>query len=315
MKYYTTKEVTVMTGLDRSTLFRWEQEGTITKPERDRRNHRKYSEKIVQKILQLAGKNRHEIYCIVNQKGGVGKTTVSINLAASLAARHQKVLVIDLDSQASLTYGLNVSTSPGEKNAYHLLTEDDTPLEEVVKPTEIPNLYIAPSSIIVANADFDLRQIVMGETILKTKLEDAKHNYNYILIDCPPNLGPTVGAGVLAADMIIVPIQLQEFSLVGLQQLMMFLKAIFKRTKSKVSVHVLPNMVDGRLSLSNEMLEELHKSFPGSILPQIRTSVALADAQHYRKPILEYKSRCRGASDFKKVADYILTEIEPVAPK
>ena len=174
---------------------------------------------------------------------------MSINLAASLATLRQKVLVIDLDSQASLTYGFNITTTSKEKNAYHLLTEDDTSLEEVVKATEIPNLYIVPSNILVANADFDLRQIVMGESILKTKLEETKKNYNFILIDCPPNLGPTVGAGVLAADMIIVPIQLQEFSLVGLQQLMVFLKAIFKRAKTKVSLHVLPNMVDGASQL------------------------------------------------------------------
>ena len=300
-----------MSGLDRSTLFRWEGEGLIPKPERDRHNHRKYSEEIVKEITRLSGKNRHEIYTVINQKGGVGKTTATINLAACLAERNQKVLVIDLDSQASLTYGLGITPTQNEKNTYDLLTKDDVSLEDVVKPSAFPNLYIAPATIVLANADFDLRQIVMGETILKTKLEDVREHYNYILIDCPPNLGPTVGAGVLAADAIIIPIQLQEFSLIGLQQLMIFLKLIFKRTKSKISVYILPNMVDGRCMLANEMLADLHKNFEGGVLPEIRTSVALADAQHYRKPIIHFDKQCRGTKDFRHLADHMMKEIKP----
>lgn len=314
MKSYTTKEVCNISGLDRTTIFRWEEEKVILAPERDRHNHRKYSEEILQEIMRLSGKNRHEIYAIVNQKGGVGKTTITINIAACLAKCNQKVLVMDLDSQSSLTYGFGLTIGAAEKNTYHLLTDDNVSVADIVKPTSFSSLSVAPANIILANADFDLRQIVMGETILKTKLEEARKDYNYILIDCPPNLGPTVGAGVLAADAIIVPIQLQEFSLIGLQQLMIFLKLIFKRTKNKVNVYLLPNMVDNRFSLANNLLEELKKNFEGKILPQINTCVTIADSQHYRQPIITYNNSCRGAKDFKKLTDYIMKEVKPAVP-
>ena len=314
MKYYSTKEVVGISGLDRSTIFRWEENGIIKKPERDRNNYRKYGENLLEEILKISGKGRHEIYAVVNQKGGTGKTTTVLNLGACLAEMNQKVLVVDLDSQSNLSYGLGYEMDE-EKNSYHLLTDSKSGLSEIVKASGYKNLDIAIGSIVVANADFDLRQIVMGEEILGKKLEEARKKYNYILIDCPPSLGPIVGAAVLAADGIIIPVPLQQFSLVGLKNLVSFLSIILQRTKSECAVHILPNMVDARVQISQEMFNQLKENFKGEILPEIRVSASLPESQAYRKPVIHYKKTSRGAKDFKRLADYMLKEIKPVITK
>lgn len=314
MKYYSTKEVVEISGLDRSTIFRWESTGIIEKPVRDRNNYRKYSESLLAEILRLSGKGRHEIYAVVNQKGGTGKTTTVLNLGACLAELNQKVLIVDLDSQSNLSYGLGYDLD-APKNSYHLLTDSKVGLEEIVTESGYKNLDLAPGSIVVANADFDLRQIVMGEEILGKKLEEARKKYNYILLDCPPSLGPIVGAAVLAADGIIIPVMLQQFSLVGLKNLVTFLSVILQRTKNQCSVHILPNMVDARMQISQEMFEQLKENFRGEILPEIRTSATLPESQAHRKPVVYYKKTSRGAKDFKRLADYMLKDIKPVVTK
>ncbi len=314
MKTYATKEIVEITGLNKSTIFRWEASGLISKPKRDRNGYRHYSESLLQEIVKLSGKNRHEIYALVNQKGGSGKTTTAINLGACLAEElNQKVLVIDADSQANLTYGLGYENE-SEKNTYHLFTDPKIAVNDITIATEFKNLYLAPGSIVLANADFELRQIVMGEGILRKKLEDARKDYNYIFIDCPPSLGPIVGATVLASDGIIIPVPLQQFSIIGLKNLVTFLSVILQRTKDNCSVHILPNMVDQRVQISRGMFEELKQNFPGEILPEIRISAALPESQANRKPVIHYKNRSRGAKDFKRLADYMLKEVKPIIP-
>lgn len=311
MKSYTTKEVVAISGMDRSTIFRWEKSGIIGKPRRLANGYRGYSEEILQEILRLSGKNRHEIYAFVNQKGGTGKTSTVLNLGACLAQLNQKVLVVDLDSQANLSYGLGFEEER-EQNTYHLITDSVTSVEKIVITTGVPNLDLAPGSIVLANADFDLRQIVMGEAILKKKLEEVRRNYNYILIDCPPSLGPIVGAAVLAADGLIVPVPLQQFSIVGLKNLVMFLAVILQRAKATCPVHVLPNMVDNRIRIAQEIFDELKSNFPGEILPKIRISAAIPESQSHRLPVIQYRKLSRGAQDYKRLADFMLKEIKPV---
>lgn len=311
MQMYSTKEIANITGLDRSTLFRWEKAGMIPKAGRDHNNYRRYSEELLQEILRLSGKRRHAIYAMVNQKGGTGKTTTALNLGACLAELNQKVLLVDLDSQANLSYGLSCEIDEA-KNTYHLLTDEKVSIREVVISTSFARLDLAPASIVLANADFDLRQIVMGEDILRKKLEEVRQEYNYILLDCPPSLGPIVGAGVLCADGIIIPVTLQQFSIIGLKNLIAFLTVVLQRTKNNVAVHILPNMVDRRVQTSYGMYEQLKQSFSGEILPEIRVSAALPESQARQCPVIHYKKTSRGAKDYKRLADYILKEANPV---
>jgi chromosome partitioning protein len=311
MKTYRTKEVAAIAGVDKMTIFRWEKSGIISKSKRDHNGYRIYSQEVLQEILLLSGKNRHEIYAFVNQKGGTGKTTTALNLGASLAELGQKVLVVDLDSQANLTYGLGYETDAAQ-NTYHLMTDPAVPVSQITIATSLANLYLAPGSIVMANADFELRQIVMGEEILRGKMEEARKDYNYIFIDCPPSLGPIVGSAVLAADGLVIPVPLQQFSVIGLKNLIMFLSVILQRTKSQCLVHILPNMVDKRIVISNSMFEELKQNFAGEILPEIRVSASLPESQAHRQPVIHYKKTSRGAKDFRKLADYMLKEVKPV---
>lgn len=310
MQQYTTKEIMSITGINRLTLFRWEASGVIPKPKRDRNNYRCYSEEILQEILRLSHKNRHEIFAIVNQKGGSGKTTTVLNLGACLAELNQKVLVVDLDSQANLTFGLGYELED-KKSTYHLLTDDKTALSEIVIPTQFSNLFLAPADIGLANADFDLRQLVLGEEILGKKLAAAREDYNYILLDCPPSLGPIVSSGILAADKLIIPVPVQQFSIVGLRNLISFVSVILQRTKNKITAHILPNMIDERLQSAKAMYEELKQTFQSDIMPEIRTSSAIPDSQAHRLPVIHYKKSSRGAKDFKRLADYLLKAVKP----
>lgn len=310
MKQYNTKEVVAITGINRLTLFRWEASGVIPKPKRDHNNYRCYSEELLQEILRLSKKNRHEIYAVVNQKGGSGKTTTVLNLGACLAEMNQKVLVVDLDSQANLTFGLGYELE-GKKSTYHLLTDDKTSINEIVIATQFQNLFLAPADIGLANADFDLRQIVLGEEILGKKLAAARADYHYILLDCPPSLGPIVSSAILATDKLIIPVPLQQFSLVGLRNLITFVSVILQRTKNKIGLHILPNMIDERIQTSKAMYEELNHNFQSDILPEIRTSSALPDSQAHRVPVIYYKKASRGAKDFKHLADYLLKTVKP----
>jgi chromosome partitioning protein len=152
----------------------------------------------------------------------------------------------------------------------------------------------------------------MGEEILRNKLEKVRMDYNYILIDCPPSLGPIVGAGVLAADSIIVPVPLQQFSVIGLKNLVNFLSVILQRTKSKMVVHILPNMVDARVKVSQTLFDELKQTFAGEILPEIRISAAIPDSQAHQRPLIYYKRQSRGAMDFKRLANYVLKQVNPI---
>jgi chromosome partitioning protein len=240
-----------------------------------------------------------KVYAFANQKGGVGKTTTAINLAACLAEAGQRALVIDLDPQANATSGLGMRANG--TSSYDLL--DGVPLAELAKPTRFENLFLVPSKPELAGASVELSQHADGERYLADALKDAE-GFDFILLDCPPSLGPLTVNALAAADRVVVPVQTEYYALEGLAQLMQSINLIKARLNADLSVAgVLLTMADGRTRLSAEVESEVRKHFGKLVFDAVvPRSVRVAEAPSHGLPVTHYDRRSPGAEAYWKVA-------------
>jgi chromosome partitioning protein len=239
------------------------------------------------------------IYALANQKGGVGKTTTAINLAACLAEAGQRALVVDLDPQANATSGLGMRANG--TSSYDLL--DGVPLAELAKPTRFENLFLVPSKPELAGASVELSQHADGERYLADALKDVE-GFDFILLDCPPSLGPLTVNALAAADRVVVPVQTEYYALEGLAQLMQSINLIKSRLNADLSVAgVLLTMADGRTRLSAEVESEVRKHFGKLVFDAVvPRSVRVAEAPSHGLPVTHYDRRSPGAEAYWKVA-------------
>ncbi|MFZ1881295.1 MAG: ParA family protein [Gaiellaceae bacterium] len=240
-----------------------------------------------------------KVYAFANQKGGVGKTTTAINLAACLAEAGQRALVVDLDPQANATSGLGMRANG--TSSYDLL--DGVPLAELAKPTRFENLFLIPSKPELAGASVELSQHADGERYLADALKDAE-GFDFILLDCPPSLGPLTVNALAAADRVVVPVQTEYYALEGLAQLMQSINLIKTRLNADLSVAgVLLTMADGRTRLSAEVESEVRKHFGKLVFDAVvPRSVRVAEAPSHGLPVTHYDRRSPGAEAYWKVA-------------
>jgi chromosome partitioning protein len=240
-----------------------------------------------------------QVYAFANQKGGVGKTTTAINLAACLAEAGERALVVDLDPQANATSGLGMRANG--TSSYDLL--DGAPLEDLVKPTACDNLFLVPSKPELAGAAVELSRRDDGDRYLAQALEDAD-GYDYVLLDCPPSLGPLTVNALAAADRVIVPVQTEYYALEGLAQLMQSINLIKSRLNPRLEIAgVLLTMADGRTRLSAEVEAEVRRHFGGLVFTAVvPRSVRVAEAPSHGLPVTHYDRRSRGAEAYWKVA-------------
>jgi chromosome partitioning protein len=240
-----------------------------------------------------------KVYAFANQKGGVGKTTTAINLAACLAEAGQRALVVDLDPQANATSGLGMRANG--TSSYDLL--DGVPLAELAKPTRFENLFLVPSKPELAGASVELSQHADGERYLADALKDAE-GFDFILLDCPPSLGPLTVNALAAADRVVVPVQTEYYALEGLAQLMQSINLIKSRLNADLSVAgVLLTMADGRTRLSAEVESEVRKHFGKLVFDAVvPRSVRVAEAPSHGLPVTHYDRRSPGAEAYWKVA-------------
>jgi len=239
------------------------------------------------------------VYAFANQKGGVGKTTTAINLAACLAEAGERALVVDLDPQANATSGLGMRANG--TSTYDLL--DGAPLAELAKPTRFANLFLIPSRPELAGAAVELSQREDGERYLAQALEHAD-GFDFVLLDCPPSLGPLTVNALAAADRVIVPVQTEYYALEGLAQLVQSINLVKARLNPRLEIAgVLLTMADARTRLSADVEEEVRRHF-GKLVFQavVPRSVRVAEAPSHGLPVTHYDRRSRGAEAYWKVA-------------
>ena len=248
-----------------------------------------------------------KIISIANQKGGVGKSTTCINLAAYVAAMGKKVLVIDLDSQGNATSGLGIEKKKTLKTIYDLIAGDAEP-NEVIKPTLVEGLDIIPANVDLAGLELEIVQMPQREKIIKNALEPIKDNYDFIMIDCPPSLGLIPVNALTASDSVIIPIPCEFYPLEGLTQLMNTIKLIKYHLNPSIDIEgVVMTMKDKRSNLTTQVADEILRFFGKKVFfTYIPRNVRLAEAPSHGEPILIYEPSSKGAEAYMSLAEEFL---------
>ena len=249
---------------------------------------------------------------IFNQKGGVGKTTTNINLAACLAMKGKKILILDIDPQGNTTSGIGVSKKNLDKTVYNILIEKNFDPREAILHTTVPNLDLIPASVDLAGAEVELVQMQGRESSLKKGLSKIKEKYDYIFIDCPPSLGLLTINSLTAVDSVLIPIQCEFYALEGVSQLVSTIELVKKSMNPELRVQgVILSMFDGRTNLSLQVVQEVKKYFGGKVYSTvIPRNVRLAEAPSYGMPITEYDPKSKGAEAYMDFAEEFLEREE-----
>ena len=245
---------------------------------------------------------------IFNQKGGVGKTTTNINLAACLALKGKKVLILDIDPQGNTTSGVGVSKKGLELTTHEIRSEDDHHPAEAVIPTGVPNLDIMPASVQLAGAEVELINMAGREKRLKMAIDVLKPDYDYIFIDCPPSLGILTINSLTAVDSVLIPIQCEFYALEGVSQLMSTIDIVRTHMNPGLEIEgVILSMFDGRTNLSAQVVEEVTKYFKEKVYTTvIPRNVRLAEAPSHGLPVIQYDPRSTGAQAYMEFAEEFL---------
>ena len=246
-----------------------------------------------------------------NQKGGVGKTTTCVNMAAYLARSGKKILLVDLDPQGNATTGLGFKKSTLKKSVYNVLIDEEEAKDNIL-PTELENLYILPANIDLAGAEVELVYKKSREKVLKGALDKVKNAYDYILIDCPPSLGLLTINALAAADSVIIPIQSEYYALEGLSQLMNSIALVRQHLNKALKVEgVVLTMYDGRSLISKQISAEIKRYFTKKLYEiVIPRNIRLSEAPSQGKPILLHDPKCAGARAYAALTEEFLKKTE-----
>jgi chromosome partitioning protein len=249
-----------------------------------------------------------KIIAVANQKGGVGKTTTAVNLAAGLAVEEKKVLLVDADPQGNATSGAGIQRSPSRKSLYYAMVMGE-PLEGLILPTELPLLFVLPSDKNLVGAEIELVDAPNREFKLKSLLANIRDEYDYVIIDCPPSLGLLTVNGLTAADSLLVPIQCEYYALEGVTELFDTLARLRRGLNPQLTIEgLLLTMYDERTNLSAAVAKDLRDFYGSQVLSTvIPRNVRLAEAPSYGKPIILYDIRSRGAESYIQLAKEILS--------
>ncbi|WP_096272221.1 ParA family protein [Paucisalibacillus globulus] len=248
-----------------------------------------------------------KIMSIANQKGGVGKTTSSVNLSACLAYLGNKVLLVDIDPQGNATSGVGINKADMNQCVYNVLVED-LPAREVCVPTNVDNLDIIPATIQLAGAEIELVPTISREIRLKKALDELRDYYDYIIIDCPPSLGLLTLNALTASDTVLIPVQCEYYALEGLSQLLNTIRLVQKHLNKELMIEgVLLTMLDARTNLGLQVIEEVKKYFQdkvyNSIIPR---NIRLGEAPSHGQPIITYDPKSKGAEVYLELAKEVM---------
>lgn len=247
------------------------------------------------------------IISVANQKGGVGKTTTTVNLGACLAYNGKKVLLVDIDAQGNATSGLGVRKSDVGKDVYDVLV-NEVPISETILSTSRENLEIVPATIQLAGAEIELTSMMARESRLKMALEEVSDNYDYVLIDCPPSLGHMTINAFTSSDSILIPVQCEYYALEGLSQLLNTVRLVQKHFNPGLKIEgVLLTMLDARTNLGAEVVDEVRKYFREKVYDTIiPRNVRLSEAPSHGLSIIDYDFSSKGAEVYLALAKEVL---------
>lgn len=254
-----------------------------------------------------------KIIALANQKGGVGKTTTAINLAASLAVLEKKVLIIDADPQANSTSGVGLDVRNVDNSIYECLV-DQTPAQDAILQTEIEGLHIIPSHIDLVGAEIEMLNMENREHMLKNVIAAIADDYDYLLIDCSPSLGLITVNALTAADSVMIPVQCEYFALEGLGKLLNTIKIIQGRLNTELEIEgFVLTMYDARLRLSNQVVDEVKKHFQEMVFETIvQRNIKLSEAPSFGKPVVLYDAESKGAVNYLNLAKELIAKNEEV---
>ncbi|MHB1611804.1 MAG: ParA family protein [Sulfobacillus sp.] len=248
-----------------------------------------------------------KVIAVANQKGGVGKTTTVINLAAYLADAGKRVLAVDIDPQGNTTTGLGIDKSVIEESMYDALLGDAQIMDALV-PTDIVGLHLVPATIDLAGAEVELAHMDHRETLLKGRLASIRDRYDYVFIDCPPSLGLLTINALTASDAVMIPIQCEFFALEGLSQLLSTIELVKERLNPQLQLEgVVLTMFDGRTNLASQVAEEVRAHFRSKVYKAvIPRTVRLSEAPSHGLPIMRYDPKSRGADGYRLLAEEVV---------